>query len=221
VEQLILQLAPPPAPALDNYLAGPNRGALRSLHELIAGSERAIHLWGPRGSGRTHLLRAAAAAVAAAGGTAAWAPGEAGSGVADTAELVLCDDADALGAEGQAAAFAMLDAARLRGARLLTAALAPAHELRLREDLRTRLGQSLSVGLAVLSDAEKRAAIAARAAERSMALGEEVIDYVITRVRRDMGTLMQVLEAIDRESLAAKRAPSVPLARELLLRLEL
>ena len=59
MQQLLLQLAPPPAPALDNFVTGRNGAALQALREIAAGAgtERFVYLWGEQGSGRTHLLR--------------------------------------------------------------------------------------------------------------------------------------------------------------------
>jgi DnaA family protein len=216
MEQLILALAPPAPASLHNFYAGANAAALAALRGLLAhGPERAIHLWGPAGSGRTHLLQAAAAGVAAAGGAVAWVPG----GAAAAPDLVLCDDVDQLDAHGELEAFRMVDAARREGARILSAALCPAHQLGVRDDLRTRLAQSLSQPLVPLSDDEKRVAVASHAADRGMRLAPEIVDYVIARVQRDMGTLMGVVDALDRYSLSEKRPLTVPLAREVLQRL--
>ena len=246
MEQLILSLAPAPPPSLDNFFAGANAGVIHALRLLAQDrGEPSIHLWGPAGSGRTHLLQAVAAAVAAAGGAVTWAAGAgtagagAGSAVAagasaaagrssaaaadpaGTSRLVICDDVDELDDAQQLHVFAVIDAARREGSRILTAGLQPARELALRDDLRTRLAQSLGLAVVPLSDEQKRAAVAAHAADRGMPLAPEIVDYVTARVRRDMGTLMAVVDALDRYSLSAKRPLSVPLARDVLQRLEL
>ena len=221
MEQLILSLAPPPPPTLENFFEGANGHALHALRALLTGGpDRSVHLWGPPGSGRTHLLRAAAAAVAAAGGTAVWAPADVGSANMPAPSLLLCDDVDRLDDHAQLQAFEMIDAARRGGWGTLTAALHPAHDLPVRADLRTRLAQSLAVAVTPLSDEEKRAALATHAADRGMPLAPETIDYVIARVRRDMGTLMAVIDALDRHSLRAQRPLTVPLAREVLQQLD-
>ena len=46
-----------------------------------------------------------------------------------------------------------------------------------------------------------------------MALPDEVLDYLLERLPRDLGTQVAVLEALDRASLAEKRALTLPLAR--------
>src|SRR2546427_687067 len=66
MQQLLLELAPPPPPTLENFSAGRNGAALRALREALADGERFVFLWGPGGSGKTHLLRGFSEAAAAA-----------------------------------------------------------------------------------------------------------------------------------------------------------
>src|SRR5260370_6869048 len=65
MQQLLLELAPPPPPTLDNFSPGKNGAALKALREAIEDGERFVFLWGPGGSGKTHLLRAFSEAAAA------------------------------------------------------------------------------------------------------------------------------------------------------------
>src|SRR5713101_3818245 len=57
MQQLLLELAPPPPPTLDNFSPGENGAALKALREALEDGERFVFLWGPGGSGKTHLLR--------------------------------------------------------------------------------------------------------------------------------------------------------------------
>ena len=65
MQQLLLQLAPPPAPTLDNFVPGRNAAAVQALHDIAQGEgvERFVYLWGEPGSGRSHLLRGLAHAA--------------------------------------------------------------------------------------------------------------------------------------------------------------
>ena len=67
-----------------------------------------------------------------------------------------------------------------------------------------------------LSDEEKAAALRGDAAERGLRLDDGVIAYLLSHVARDMATLVAVLDALDRASLAQKRALTVPFVRETL-----
>jgi DnaA-homolog protein len=67
-----------------------------------------------------------------------------------------------------------------------------------------------------LTDADKPAALAAYAREQGFHLTNEVIDFLLTRGRRDMGALLSTLRALDRYSLSTKRPVTIPLVKELL-----
>jgi len=67
-----------------------------------------------------------------------------------------------------------------------------------------------------LSDEEKAQALKNHAAARGMKLPDEVIDYCLRYLRRDLPNLMATLEALDEWSLTEKKAVTVPLLRKLL-----
>ncbi|MGH8622677.1 MAG: HdaA/DnaA family protein, partial [Burkholderiales bacterium] len=65
-------------------------------------------------------------------------------------------------------------------------------------------------------DENKAQALADHAASRGFRLAPEVSDFLLTRSRRDLPTLLATLDALDRYSLETRRPVTVPLARELL-----
>ena len=112
--------------------------------------------------------------------------------------------------------FNLFNRLRAVGGRLLTAADGPPRQLRLREDLRTRLGSGLIYRLHPLSDSEKAAALATQARERALKLTPEAIDYLMRHAPRNMRSLSALIVALDRYTLEHKRAVTLPLLRELL-----
>jgi len=207
--QLVLDLLQPAAPTLENFVAGGNAEALAVLRRLAArtGGERIVYLWGDHGSGRSHLLQALAAARGARFWQAHDAP-EAGG-------LTLVDDVERLGEAAQVSLFNRLNAVRARGdAACVAAGGVPPAQLPLREDLRTRLGWGLVYQLHPLDDEEKAEALLTHAAARGLAVGNDLIDYLLTHLPRDMRTLAAALDALDGFALAHKRALTVPLARQ-------
>ncbi len=218
MRQLVLDIAPPAPPDFANYVAGANAEAFAAVRALVqgGGAERCLYLWGEPGCGRSHLLHAA---VAAAGPGSALFGGDgplpAPDDVAQGA-LVAVDDADRLGPDAQIALFNLYNHAAAGHLRLLVSgAAAPAH-LRLRPDLATRLGAALVFRLAPLTDADKADALRRHARSRGIALSDEAVAYLLNHARRDLPSLMALLDALDRYSLAARRAITVPLIRELL-----
>lgn len=222
-EQLVLELAPPPAPTLDNFVPGRNADALLAVRALLAGSEPCLYLWGPPGSGRSHLLRAAAAAARSAGQRAQFvaAPRLAVNALLE-ADWLAVDDVALLDELDQIELFDAFNRIHAAPAgALIACGDRPAAQLSLREDLRTRLASGVTRQLHALSDEEKAAALAAAAQARGLRVGEDIIAYLLSHVRRDMGTLTAVLDALDRSSLALKRPITLPLAREAIRQLKL
>ena len=197
MQQLVLDIGPAAAPDFDNYIAGPNAEALARVRSLAEGSlrEAIVYLWGDPGSGRTHLLRAAAR---------------------HNPQLVIADDVESLEPAAQQQLFAAINAAREGAAPVLAAGRVSPAGLSLREDLRTRLAWGLVYQLKPLSDAEKAQHLQAEAARRGLRLTDEVVGYLLTRFPRDLPSLNGVLDALDRYSLAAKRPVTLPLVREAL-----
>ncbi len=92
---------------------------------------------------------------------------------------------------------------------------APAH-LEVRDDLRTRLGWGLVYQVHPLNDAEKAQALEQHAQARGFELPREVVQYLLRHGRRDLPSLLAVLDALDAHCLRLKRSPSVPLLKEIL-----
>src|SRR5712691_8997087 len=152
MQQLLLELAPPPPPTLENFFPGRNGAALKALRAALEGGERFVFLWGPRGSGKTHLLRGFAEA-AKAKLVAAYIAG-ANSDWTRVAKL----EAAALDEDGQVAAFDLCNRLLASGGALAAGGEAPPAQLALRPDLRSRLASGIVLQLHPLSEAEKIAA---------------------------------------------------------------
>jgi DnaA family protein len=221
MKQLALDFASPPRPTLDNFIAGGNGELLQNLRRLASrdAHEHYLYLWGRPGSGRSHLLRGTVAELQREGASAIYVACTAGIRLADGLERMDCvalDDVDRLDEEGQVAVFDLYNALRESGGALVASAAAPPVQLKLREDLVTRLAWGLVYQVHALTDENKAQALADRASSRGFRLAPEVCDFLLTRAQRDLPTLLATLDALDRYSLETKRPVTVPLARELL-----
>lgn len=214
MEQLVLELAPPPEPTLGNFHSTGNAAALAAVQALME-SGGVLFLWGQAGCGKTHLLRAAASA-AQARGTPAQYRGAGDQAPIAQAQFIAVDDVGSLPDAVQAALFDAFNRMRPPGGAILAAGSLPPADLTLREDLRTRLGSGVVMQLRPLSEEEKRAVLTEHAARRGLALSPAIIDNLIARSARDLGSLIALVEALDRYSLRAKRAITLPLLRELM-----
>lgn len=215
MRQLILDLQPEAAPSLDNFVAGKSAEALAGLSAWLGPHNRepALFLWGEAGAGKTHLLRASGGIYRDARQDANLADVEE---YIDEPRLYAIDNVEALSESGQIALFNLFNRLRAAGGRLLAAGNAPPLQLRLREDLRTRLGYGLIHRVQPLTDAEKIAALAAQAEARGLRLPADALDYLLARAPRDMRSLVAFLGALDRYSLEHKRPITLPLLREVL-----
>ena len=217
-QQMLLDLKPEQPPTLENFVVGANAelvARLRGLRETS--SYEAIYVWGAPGGGKSHLLAAAAEAARGRRPTTFLRGAEVGAELTPTSgSLLVIDDVQGLGAEAQIALFRAFNAARFLGLALLLAGNEPPLRLDLREDLRTRIGQTLIYEIQSLSDDEKAAALRRHAIERGMLMDPGVVHYLLRHGRRDLPSLMAMLNSLDRASLEQKRPPTLPLLRELM-----
>ena len=218
--QLTLDIRPETPSTFDTFVGGANAELVAQLHALATPQAYdAIYVWGPPGSGRSHLLLATAAQAQESGRPVSFIRGvEAGAELhLPSGGLVIVDDADHLSLEGQIGLFRAFNTARLVGLALLVSGEAPPARLALREDLRTRIGAALIYEVRPLTDEEKAQTLAGHALARGMRFEPEIIDYLLRHGRRDLPSLMAVLDALDRASLQQKRPITLPLLREILV----
>lgn len=190
--QIPLDFITPPPPSLGNFVCGRNAELLARLSALDFPA--VLYVWGDEGCGKSHLVRACASL---------WG-----------ASIVTADDAQDLDALAQESLFDAFNATLNGGPKLVVAGNCPPLQLQLREDLRTRLGAGLVYEVLPLSDDEKQMALVQAARERGLVLPEDFSGYLLTHFRRDMRSLMSLLDAFDRLALERKRAPNLALLRE-------
>lgn len=217
MKQMLLDMRAGTPPALDNFIPGDNEELLAALTESVAGGGH-LYLWGPSGSGRSHLLHAAVAAARLAGRPTAYFPAATISfSLPDSAGMVIAiDDIEQLSEDGQIAAFNAFNRAPARTQTLLLAGAQPPIKLALREDLRTRVGQTLVYEVRPLDDDARTEILKVLAERRGLRLGDEVIAFLLRHGRRDLPSLISVLDALDEASLERKRPVTLPLLREVI-----
>ena len=126
------------------------------------------------------------------------------------------DDVHLLGNDAQIELFNTYNQLKDSGGGLITSGIAAPTQMGLRDDLATRLAWGLVYQLHPLSDEEKVQALKTHAKERGMKLPDEVVEYCLRHLRRDLPTLMATLDALDEWSLTEKKPITVPMLRKLL-----
>ena len=217
MKQIPLDIGPEPAQTFENFLPGPNAAAIDHLLAL-AGGAPPVYLWGPPGSGKSHLLRAFVQREQERGEGVAWFAGAVRTAwrPADSCEWIVFDDCEGFDGAAQQAAFSLFIDAAGSGATVLAAGSVPPVDLPVREDLRTRLGWGHVFALQPLAEPEVRSALRREADRRGTFLSDEVMDHLLTRFSRDLKHLMGLLDRLDAFSLSTKRAITVPLLKQML-----
>lgn len=215
MRQMPLPLAGPAAPSFDNYLPGSNAAAVSYLRSM-AMPGAPVYLWGPGGSGKTHLLGALVQEVRQRGARAAVFDPHGGTPLQPDWSLAVIDDCDQLDDAAQADAFRLFVDAAGAGVQIVAAGRWPPVDLPLREDLRTRLGWGPVFALEPLAEGPARAVLRREADRRGVFLSDEVMDYMLTRFTRDLKHLMTLLDRLDEFALARSRPLTVPLVRQML-----
>ena len=221
MKQIALDIGLATGPTLASYFAGVNEPALKHLQLWVGSPTRSpvpTYLWGRGASGKTHLLQAVEHSLREQGASAGWLD----ASVHEPPEfdpawsVVLLDDVHRFSAVQQHAAFNWFVNAQTHQRGVLAAGELPPADLLLREDLRSRLGWGHVFQLHVLSEPERRAVLRQEADARGVFLGDEVMDFMLTRFSRDLGNLMALLSQLDSYALQTQRAITIPLIKAML-----
>lgn len=207
-----------------SFLPGPNAAVLEQLQGLAREPRPGLAwLYGPAGTGKSHLLQAL---CAAAGDQAAYLPllqltAQGPAALADwrSARWLCVDQAGlAIGHPAwERALFALYRDAEERGATLLVAAREPPQALRFAlPDLASRCVAGQRLALQPLDEAGQRAALALRAQLRGLELPEETAQFLQRRLPRELASLLAALDELDAAALAKQRRLTVPFVRAVL-----
>lgn len=215
--QLPLDLGFRPALGRADFLIAPcNAAAVAWLDRWPQWPGTALALWGPAGSGKTHLVevwraRSGAVTIEPRALSSALVPQLLGA-----ARDVAIDDADGADEEALLHLYNLL--AERQGHLLLAAREPPARWSLHLADLRSRLLASAAVAVEAPDDALLGAVLVKQFADRQLRIGEDVIAYLLPRIERSFAAVQDIVAALDHAALAGQRAVTVKLAREILNR---
>jgi len=211
----------------NSYVAGTNGPVLDILMRTARGQARAnLYLWGPSGTGKSHLLQAVSTCAADNGMRVACIPldqiAELAPGMLQGLELLdlVCID-DLQYAAGSApweqALFHLYNRLRERGRPLLMSADQGPQSIGVQlPDLKSRLAWDLVFHLHPLDEVSLIRALQQRAQARMFDFPDEVLDYLVKRLSRDTRYLFGLLDRLDQASLASKKKITIPFVKEVL-----
>ncbi|WP_341501591.1 DnaA inactivator Hda [Gallaecimonas sp. GXIMD4217] len=193
-----------------------------------AEGKRVLYLWGKPHCGRTHLLHAACALAAERGAPAAYLPlsmkdmmDPAMLEGMETLPLVCIDDIDAIAGDSrwERQIFDLYNRVLETpdGAHLIIGARAVPRQVGFElPDLVSRLDWGVTYQLQVLDDEGKLAAMQLRAGLRGFKLPDDVGRFLLNRLSRDMRSLFDTLDELDKASIAAQRKLTIPFVKQAL-----
>ncbi|MGI2260831.1 DnaA inactivator Hda [Shewanella sp. GXUN23E] len=210
------------------YPAAGNDQLIQKLQSSASGeAEQPLYLWGPGKSGRTHLLHAACARANDLERRSFYIPLGIHASISpalleglEQVDLVCIDDIDAIAGHPlwEEAIFDLYNrmAEHKRGSLVVSASSAPAEAGFLLPDLESRMQWGLIYQLHPMEDDEKLVALQRRAAMRGLQLPEDVGRFLLNRMARDMRTLFDVLDRLDKASMIHQRKLTIPFVKEML-----
>jgi chromosomal replication initiation ATPase DnaA len=215
--QLVLDLGHRSASGEADFLVAPsNAAAVGWIDRWPDWPAPALVLHGPPGCGKSHLAaiwraRSAVPLIAAAALTVEAVPALLGASAG-----AVVDGAD--GAEERPLLHLYNLVAERRGHLLLLAEEPPARWQTGLADLRSRLLAAPSVAMLPPDDALLGGLLVKLFADRQVAVGQELVLFLLSRMERSFDAARRLVDALDREALAQGRAITVPLARGVLER---
>jgi DnaA-homolog protein len=224
--QLPLNIHLPETATLATFVAHDNAELVALLNAMAQGqSELQVYLWGDSGVGKTHLLQAVCHAATAAQLRSVYIPldialsyGVSALEGLESFDIVCLDELQVLAGQAnwELALFNLINELRSRRARLLLASRKPViHGWQL-ADVQSRLSWGPVYQLRNLSDAQKAEVLIQRAALRGLVLKNDVADYMLSRYPRNLAVLCDILQTLDRASLAEQRALTIPFVKQIL-----
>ena len=211
-----------------NFEVTPENAELVDAVRRVASdrSPERVLIVGDAGSGKSHLLEAASATASRDGHGVAFAPMrewisqrvDAVRGLGRDG-LVCIDDVDATAGDPgwEEALLGLIESSAARRTRmLLSAGTMPSVIPFTLADLRSRLSAATTYRLRQLDDESRGRALRRHASARGIEIPDDVVGYVLARHRRDMPSLVALLDRLDYYSMARKRRLTVPFVRELI-----
>ncbi len=215
------------AATLESFIQGNNTQAtseVKAYANIIDGSY--LYLWGSSGTGKTHLITAAAKAADEIGHAAAYIPLSRASELApdmlaniEHMELVCLDDIHTIAGNQvwEEALFHLFNRTREQTTNLIvTADCGPASLNIDLPDLVSRLTSGTSYRLSPLDDETKMELLVDMAEKRGMELTPDTANYILKNYSRDTASLLAFLDQLDHASLAAQRKLTIPFIRTLI-----
>lgn len=200
----------------EDFLVSPSNAAAVATIDGWTGWPLNTHaIAGPAGAGKTHLVEVWRS-LSGAERIEASGLSESAIGLAVEAGGMAVEDVDR-GIADERILFHLCNLARERRIHLLLTSRAMPGEIGIAlPDLRSRLRAMALTRIEPPDEGLLRAMLVKLLADRQLEVAPKVIEYVLPRMERSADAARRFVRELDRQSLAARRLVTVPLAREVL-----
>ena len=224
--QLALPLKLQDHAVFESFHRAGNAALYAYLYDLSEAREGAgCFVWGASATGKTHLLQAV---CERAGDQSAYLPlahlAGAGADVLQglaSRQFVCLDDIQLVTGkqDWEVALFALYNQIADQGSILIVSSNAPPRESGIDlADLKSRISRLPVFQTRQLAENDRIQALQLRARHRGLELPDDTATYMLTRSKRDMGSLYQLLDRLDTEALIAKKRLTIPFVRDVISR---
>ncbi|QBF81447.1 DnaA inactivator Hda [Shewanella maritima] len=228
-KQLSLPVYLPDDETFDSYYPASGNDELIEKLQASAKGElcNSLFIFGPEKSGRTHLLHAACAQANELERRTLYVPLGIHASIStdlfeglESLQLICIDDVDAIAGHPiwEEALFHLYN--RINEQQdcqlIVSGCKSPTEAGFSLPDLVSRMQWGLSYQLQPMKDDDKLLALQRRAAMRGLQLSDDVGRFLLNRMARDLRTLFDVLDKLDKASMVHQRKLTIPFIKEML-----
>lgn len=229
ISQLALSVQLPDDETFTSYHDELNQGVVEQLQNFLKQENdlpHSFYLFGLPSVGKSHLLHASSAYVAAQDKSSVCLscaelitlPVEVLDGL-EQINLICLDDIELIAGneQWQQAIFDLYNRVLEQNNYLLITGNESAPQLGISlPDLVSRLSWGLTEQIKPLNDENKVLALQYRAGQRGLLLSDEAVRFLVNRASRDMGSLLDALDKLDKASIREQRKITIPFIKETL-----
>jgi len=232
VAQLALSVQLPDDETFYSYKSTVNQGVAVQLQHFINGQSQtelrpqSFYLFGLKGVGKSHLLHACSTYAASLGKSSLCLSFSELKHLAvevldglEHIDIICLDDIDVISGEQQwqQAIFDLYNRLLEQNKLLIITGNQSARQLGITlPDLVSRLTWGYTEQVKALTDEEKILALQFRAQQRGLLLSDDVVNFLLNRLSRDMGSLIESLDVLDKASIREQRKITIPFIKEIL-----
>jgi DnaA family protein len=230
IAQLALAVHLPDDETFTSFKGEVNHGVVVQLQDFIQqdtvqdDQAHGFYLFGIGGVGKSHLLHASSAFAAQNGKTSLCLSCSELKNLSievleglERIDLVCLDDLQLIAGDDlwQQGVFDLFNRLVENNKRLLITGDQSANQLGITlPDLVSRIGWGYTEQVKAMGDGEKITALQYRAHQRGLMLSDEVVKFLLNRLTRDMGSLIDTLDILDKASIRQQRKITIPFIKQ-------